>query len=94
MGRRLNSFIIKYTWLLPLLVMVMAVFYYINWFERLYAEDRASFHMDIFVELQISISVLLATTALLNWALVGFWKHLCTGQYKTTLKVMRKDARK
>ena len=30
-------------------------------------------------ELEIAIGVMLLITAVLNWALVGFWKYLCSG---------------
>lgn len=30
-------------------------------------------------ELEIAIGIMLFITALLNWALVGFWKYLCSG---------------
>lgn len=79
MGHKLNNFIIRYTWLFPLLILVSAAFYYINWFERLFVENKNAYYMPIFKELEISIGTLLLITALLNWALVGFWKHLYTG---------------
>ena len=78
MGRRLNNFIIRYTWLFPLIILIGAVFYYLNWFERLFAEDKVTYMLPIYKELQISIGILLFTTAVLNWALIGFWKHICT----------------
>lgn len=79
MGRKLNDFIIRYTWLSPLLIMVAAVIYYINWFERLFAENEIAPSMEIFKELEISIGILLIVTALLNWALIGLWRHLWAG---------------
>jgi len=30
-------------------------------------------------ELEIAIGIMLLITAILNWALVGFWKYLCSG---------------
>lgn len=79
MGRKLNDFIIRYTWLSPLLIMVIAVIYYINWFERLFAENEIAPSMEIFKELEISIGILLFVTALLNWALIGLWRYLWAG---------------
>ena len=57
MGRRLNNFIIRYTWLFPLLILVGAGMYYFNWFERLFTEDETAYHMAIFKELQLFESV-------------------------------------
>ena len=93
MGHKLNSFIIRYTWLFPLLIMLGSTVYYINWFERLYAQDETAYYIDIFKELQISIGILLIVTSLLNWALVGLWRQLyagnCTPRWET-----KKNARK
>ena len=80
MGHRLNNFIIRYTWLFPLLILVGAALYYMNWFERLFAENSINYKMPIFKELEISIGALLLVTSLLNWALVGFWRHLYSGR--------------
>ena len=30
-------------------------------------------------ELEIAVGLMLLITAILNWALVGFWKHKCCG---------------
>lgn len=38
-------------------------------------------------ELEIAIGVMLLITALLNWALVGFWKYKCCGACKVKKKV-------
>ena len=80
MGRRINNFIIRYTWLFPLLILVAAAFYYMNWFERLFKIIDRTYYMPIFKELEISIGALLLLTSALNWALVGFWKHICSGK--------------
>lgn len=79
MGHALNKFVVRYTWLLPLLVMIGATLYYINWFERLFAEDEIAYYLPIYKELQVSIVVLVITTALLNWALIGLWRQLWAG---------------
>ena len=93
MGRRLNNFIIRYTWLFPLLILVGAGMYYFNWFERLFTEDETAYHMAIFKELQLSIGFLLLVTAALNWALIGFWRHLyagnCTPKWETPKNVRK-----
>jgi hypothetical protein len=90
MGQKLNNFIIRYTWLFPLLIMLGSTVYYINWFERLYAEDETAYHLSIFKELQISIGICILITALLNWALVGFWKHLYTGNCTPKWEIKKK----
>ena len=92
MGQKLNNFIVRYTWLFPLVILVAAIFYYVNWFERLFAEDETAYYLPIYKELEISIGALLITTAILNWALIGFWKHLCTGNCEP--KWERKNVRK
>lgn len=94
MGRRLNNFIIRYTWLMPLIVMVGATLYYMNWFERLFAQDETAYHLQIFKELELSIGMLLFITALLNWALIGLWRQLyagdCTPKWEISKNVRRK----
>lgn len=93
MRYKLNNFIIKYTWLLPLLIMLGSTVYFINWFERLYAQDETTYYLDIFKELQISIGILVIVTSLLNWALVGLWRQLYTGDCTPKWET-KKNARK
>lgn len=90
--KRTTAVIVKYTWLFPLLISLVGVFYYINWFERLFKENPQAYHTEIYTELQISICVLLLITSLLNWALVGFWRHLHTRS--CNMKVEKKHDRK
>lgn len=93
MGHKLNNFIIRYTWLFPLLIMLGSTVYYINWFERLYAQDETAYYINIFKELQISIAILLIVTSFLNWALVGLWRQLYAGDYTPRWET-RKNVRK
>ena len=90
MRRKLNNFILRYTWLLPLLVAISGVLYYMNWFERLFDEYELTYRMPIFKELEISIGILLLITSLLNWALVGFWRHLYSGRCEPKWEIKKK----
>lgn len=92
MDKKLNALITKYTWLFPLVILLSASIYYINWFERLFAEDEVNYYLPLYKELQISISILLLVTAFLNWALVGFWKHLHASSHE--LLTEKKHARR
>ena len=89
--KNVTNFIVKYTWLLPLTISLVGVFYYIDWFERLFKENPTAYHNELYFELQISICTLLLVTSLLNWALVGFWRHLNTRS--RSIEAERKNVR-
>lgn len=86
MRSKLKDYIIKYTWLFPLIIMLLCVLYYMNLFERLYNIGYSKINSPIFEELQISIGLLLLITTTLNWALVGYAKSINQKSLKAKLK--------
>ena len=87
MHSKVSSLFKKYIWLFPLIVVTIGIIYFINLFERIYTTCTYLVTNGIFRELEIAIGIMLLITAILNWALVGFWKYTCSGSCKVTRKV-------
>ena len=79
MGSYIKSFIKKYMWAFPLVIVAIGIVYFINLFERLDHICHGIINSPTFKELQLAISIMLLITAILNWALVGYAKYIHSG---------------
>lgn len=79
MGSLLKTFVKKYTWLFPLILVLIGILYFINLFGRLDLACGRITGLPVFRELEFAIGTMLLITAILNWILVGYAKYIHSG---------------